>query len=132
MERTEQSVVYLDTHIVCWLYEGRTEKLSRAASDAIESGGLFVSPMVDLEIQYLYEIGRITEGPAEVLSTLAEDIELQVSNTLFSLVVMKVRETDWTRDPFDRLITAEVMIVENAQLVTKDAIIRENCERAVW
>jgi len=55
-----------------------------------------------------------------------------VSNTLFSLVVMKVRETDWTRDPFDRLITAEVMIVENAQLVTKDAIIRENCERAVW
>ncbi len=63
---------------------------------------------------------------------MAEDIELQVSNTLFSLVGMKARETDWTRDPFDRLITAEVMIVENAQLVTKDAIIRENCERAVW
>jgi PIN domain nuclease of toxin-antitoxin system len=132
MERTAQSLVYLDTHIVCWLYEARTDKLSQLAAEAVESGDLLVSPMVDLELQYLYEIGRITEGPDEILSALAEDIGLQVSSTLFSLIVKKARTINWTRDPFDRLITAEAMITENAQLVTKDRNIRENFERAVW
>jgi len=132
MERTTQSVVYLDTHIVCWLYEARTDKLSQPATEAVESGELLVSPMVDLELQYLYEIGRITEEPDEILSVLAEDIELQVSGTLFSLIVKRARTINWTRDPFDRLITAEVMITENAHLVTKDKSIRENFERAIW
>jgi hypothetical protein len=56
MERTSQLVVYLDTHIVCWLYEGTREKLSPSAVAAIEAGNLFICPMVDLELQYLYTI----------------------------------------------------------------------------
>ncbi len=42
---TGQSLIYLDTHIVCRLYEGRIEKLSQTAADTIENGHLFVSPM---------------------------------------------------------------------------------------
>jgi len=29
-------LTHLDTHVVCWLYEGRTELLSPAAKEAIE------------------------------------------------------------------------------------------------
>ena len=41
-------VVHLDTHIVCWLYEGRTDLLSETARDAVERGQLGVSPIVDV------------------------------------------------------------------------------------
>lgn len=132
MERATESVVYLDTHSVCWLYEGLSEKLSQPAIEAIESGHLLVSPMVDLELQYLYEIGKIAEGSEKILSTLAEDIELQVSTTPFSRIVIEARSIHWTRDPFDRLIVAEVMIIPDAQLVTKDRTIRDHFENAVW
>lgn len=109
MERTGQSVVYLDTHIVCWLYEGDVERLSEPAAESVESSEcLLVSPMVDLELQYLYEIGRISRGSEEILATLAEDIGLQVSDAPFSLVVREAKRINWTRDPFDRLITAQV------------------------
>jgi len=132
MERSKKSIIYLDTHIVCWLFEGKIEKLTQSAIDAIDSGKLFVSPMVDLELQYLYEIGRITDGSETVLSTLAEDIGLQVSKTSFSCIIVEARAINWTRDPFDRIITAEVMISEDAQLITKDKTIREHCKKAVW
>lgn len=133
MGRTGESVVCLDTHIVCWLYEGDVERLSEHAIETIESSEcLLVSPMVDLELQYLYEIGRISRGPEEILAALAEEIGLQVSSSPFSLVVKAARNINWTRDPFDRLITAQVMLMENARLVTKDRLIREHCTRAVW
>ncbi|MBF0102454.1 MAG: PIN domain-containing protein [Desulfobacterales bacterium] len=132
MERISQSLVYLDTHIVCWLYEKRIEKLSQTAIDAIEEGNLFVSPMVDLEIQYLFEIGRISEPSDTVLSALSEDIGLQISTTPFSLIAVQARTLNWTRDPFDRLIVAEVLLKQNAQLITKDKNIREHFEKAVW
>jgi PIN domain nuclease of toxin-antitoxin system len=132
MERTTKPIVYLDTHIVCWLYEGTPEKLSQAARNTIVSGELFVSPMVDLELQYLYEIGRITEGSETILSLLAQDIELQISRTPFAQIVVKARSLDWGRDPFDRLIVAEVLIIPDARLVTRDRNIREHCQCAVW
>ena len=37
MGRSEQSVVYLDTHIVAWLYSGLTEKLTENAKKAIDN-----------------------------------------------------------------------------------------------
>ncbi len=133
MERGGQSVIYLDTHIVCWLYEGDVERLSEPAAEAVESSEcLLVSPMVDLELQYLYEIGRISRESEEILATLAEDIGLQVSDAPFSLVVREAKRINWTRDPFDRLITAQVMLTENACLVTRDRVIRENFTKAVW
>ncbi len=38
---------------------------------------------------------------------------------------------NWTRDPFDRLIAAEVMLYPDALLVTKDSMIREYFDRIV-
>ncbi|OGA95143.1 MAG: hypothetical protein A3G27_10380 [Betaproteobacteria bacterium RIFCSPLOWO2_12_FULL_66_14] len=132
MARTAQSqVIHLDTHIVCWLYEGRADLLSASARDAVETGRLLVSPIVDLELQLLREIGRIIKGSETVLAALAKEIGLQVATTEFSRVVAAARDLSWTRDPFDRLIVAEAMLA-GARLVTKDRLIRKHCSAAVW
>lgn len=53
MERNKRSIVYLDTHIVVWLYAGLTEKLSERAKSVIEEFRVMISQMVSLEFQYL-------------------------------------------------------------------------------
>ncbi|HET7633694.1 MAG TPA: PIN domain-containing protein [Methylophilaceae bacterium] len=128
---SESRLVYLDTHIVCWLYEGRTELLSAYADAAIEHGRLRVSPIVSLELQYLYEIRRISKSPEAVLSALAADIGLETGEEPFASVVKQACTLGWTRDPFDRLIVAETMLAQ-AKLVTKDGTIRKHCAAAVW
>lgn len=68
MERVEKPLVYLDTHIVCWLYEGRSEKLSKKAAHVIESGILTISLIVDLELQYLDPFDRLITAEAMAVS----------------------------------------------------------------
>lgn len=127
----EPEVVHLDTHVVCWLYEGRIELLSAAASLAIEHGRLMISPIVDLELQLLHEIGRILKGPDTILSALSFDLGLEMATTAFSVVAAAARGSSWTRDPFDRLIAAQAVIAD-ARLVTKDRLIRRHCAAALW
>lgn len=124
-------VAYLDTHIVCWLYEGRLDLLSEAARELIECTDLRVSPMVDLELQFLYEIGRITKGPATLLPALRAEIGLEVSKEPFWRVIAQARSLSWTRDPFDRLLVPEVLLTKTV-LVTKDKLIRKHRHAAVW
>jgi len=132
MARTAQSeVVHLDTHVVCWLYEGRLDRLSAAAAQAIESAQPCVSPIVDLELELLHEIGRIAKGPEPILSALAKDIGLRLEAGAFAQVVAQARSLRWTRDPFDRLIAAQAMVA-GVRLVSRDALIRRHCPVALW
>lgn len=132
MARTAKSgVVHLDTHIVCWLYEGRTELLTPAAMNAIEAGLLQVSPMVQLELTYLHEIGRINRGGSSVLDALEKDIGLGVADISFAQVAKVAETLNWTRDPFDRLIVAHSMVAD-AELVSKDQLIRKHFSKVVW
>jgi PIN domain nuclease of toxin-antitoxin system len=128
----EASLVHLDTHVVCWLYEGRIDLLSRPAREALEHAQtLGVSPIVDLELQLLHESGRLVEGPATVLPSLARDIGLQPAESPFETVVAAARDVEWTRDPFDRLIVASAVIA-HARLITKDRLVRKHCPLALW
>ncbi len=127
----KSGVVHLDTHIVCWLYEGRTELLTAAAMSALESGLLQVSPMVQLELTYLHEIGRISRGADYVLEALASDIGLSVADVSFAQVTKTAEALTWTRDPFDRMIVAHCMVA-GAVLVSKDALIQQNFSKVVW
>lgn len=132
MARTAKSrLTYLDTHVVCWLYEGRNELLSVPAANAIERGLLRVSPMVDLELRFLREIGRLSKGPETILPALSRDIGLAMGEEAFSSIALEARGLGWTRDPFDRLIVAEAALMR-ATLVTRDAAILKNYSRAVW
>jgi PIN domain nuclease of toxin-antitoxin system len=57
-------MIYLDTHVVVWLYAGDAAVFSPGAKQAINSSPLSVSPVVRLELTYLYEIGRLRTPPA--------------------------------------------------------------------
>ena len=120
MERNEQSIVYTDTHIITRMAAGQLNDLSQKAIDLINNGCLFYSPMVGLELHYLYERNRLPCTPDEILSHLFKETFLQVSDVSFAQIALKAREINWTRDPFDCLITAEAMLVPNAYLITKE------------
>ncbi|MCD4655025.1 PIN domain-containing protein [bacterium] len=125
------SIIFLDTHIVVWLYEARLELFSEKAKVAIDANDLMISPMVELELIYLMEIQRIKSDAKEIVSDLQNRIALRVASTPFRKIVWVASGLKWTRDPFDRIITAQAM-VENAQLVTADSIVRQHFDGAVW
>ncbi|MBY0504382.1 MAG: type II toxin-antitoxin system VapC family toxin [Bryobacteraceae bacterium] len=125
------SVVHLDTCAVLFLYAGLNGKFPPAAMDAIERGTLRISPMVLLELQYLREVGRFKHRAEDVLEELSKLIGLTVCTAPFPPIALAATRLEWTRDPFDRLITAQANS-EQAPLVTADANIRNHYVRAIW
>jgi PIN domain nuclease of toxin-antitoxin system len=124
-------LIYLDTHVVLWLREGLVERLSKTARKAIEENDLLVSPMVRLELQYLFEIKRCTPAAHVVLTELQSQIGLAICDLPFDDVIRKASEITWTRDPFDRLIVANASC-RSLRLLTKDASIRRHTKLAFW
>jgi PIN domain nuclease of toxin-antitoxin system len=124
-------LIYLDTHVVVWLYAGLTDKFSESARELINEQDLYISPMVRLELQYLFEIQRVTEGAQAVVNDLSTRIGLQVCSKPFNDVVAQSLAASWTRDPFDRLIVAHAALNDNL-LLSKDQNVLENYSRARW
>jgi PIN domain nuclease of toxin-antitoxin system len=124
-------VIRLDTHVVVWLYTGETEQLSTAAVAAIEQHQLVVSPMVQLELSYLHEIGRLTIGGADIIADLERRVGLRKSDLALDALVDTAASLTWTRDPFDRLIVADALVA-GAALITKDRSIHDHTTIARW
>ena len=125
-------MIYLDTHVVLWFYLRRGEGLSERARRLIEyESEILISPIVLLEVDYLHEIGRTTLGSAPVFKYLHQQIGLQTCKKSFIDVVQIASQLSWTRDPFDRIITAQAAIKRH-HLITKDRMILEHYEHAVW
>lgn len=131
MGRSEQSVVYLDTHIVVWLYAGLTEKITENAKKAIEDCDVLISQMVRLELQYLFEIGRIKLNPSMMIKSLSRSINLKVSDFPLSEIIDEALKIDWTRDVFDRLLVAEAK-AKGAGFITADDDIGAKLKQAIW
>ena len=127
------SVAYLDTHLVVWLYvQGDRAPITADVRKLLqEADDLRFSPMVRLELEYLFEIERIGADSSAILDELNNSIGLQECDAPFAAVVAAGLEQKWTRDPFDRLIVAQAAIRE-APLLTKDEAIRRHYARAVW
>lgn len=126
-----EAIAHLDTHVVVWLYAGAVEKIPGVVRDRLETDELLISPAVVLELQYLFEIRRVTEPASAVVTDLEGRLGLRVSDTPFHDVVAVAVGLTWTRDPFDRLIVAQAL-AERAPLVTADSSIRKHFEAAVW
>lgn len=126
-----EAVIYLDTHVVAWLYAGRVDLLPRFARALIDGNELLVSPIVALELQYLHEIKRITEPADRILDALRNDIALSFCDLPFADVAQAACRERWTRDPFDRILVAHARI-RAVPLVTKDRVIRRRFAEAVW
>ena len=69
--------------------------------------------MVALELETLFERGKIDRDPAFMLANLESSMSLGVSETAFATIVDRARTFAWTRDPFDRLIVANAMAEGN-------------------
>ena len=123
---------YLDTHIARWLMDGAIGKLTLGAKEHIEKTDLLISPMVYLELQYLFEIGRVTQPAQVVYQYLHEKIGLTICQFPMHTVVACAVSENWTRDVFDRLIVSYAKANGEAPLITADRDMRDNYRRAIW
>jgi PIN domain nuclease of toxin-antitoxin system len=124
-------IVYVDTHVLVWIGKGEREYISADALHALDDNDLLVSPAVILELEFFHEIGRLRDPAEKVISMLESQIGLHVCSLPFHEIVTHALREKWTRDPFDRLITANAKAA-GAPLVTKDERIRKHYRRAIW
>lgn len=124
-------MIYLDTHVVVWLYAGLVEKLSKPVRDLLNEHEIEISPVVRLELQYLFEIDRLAEESSIIVADLSNRIGLKVCDKPFNAFVSEALTFSWTRDPFDRLIVAHASLNDNV-LITKDQNILERYAHARW
>jgi PIN domain nuclease of toxin-antitoxin system len=131
MARNRETIVYLDTHVVVWLYAGLLEKITDAAKQAIDESNLFISQMVRLELQYLYEIGRIKVRPDTIINSLSKSIGLKVSDFEFNQIIEEALKLKWTRDVFDRLLVAEAKALKR-DFISADRLVQSNFNKTIW
>lgn len=124
-------MIYLDTHVVVWLYVPRKDLLSAAARKQIDDNDLYISPMVLLEIEFLREIGRLAVGGNAIYQDLHRRIGLKVCELEFLQGIRCALDLTWTRDPFDRMIVGHATAA-GKDLLTRDDLIRANYPRARW
>jgi len=124
-------VTYLDTHVVAWLYGGEPQIISKMAWSEIQKGDPAISPIVILELQLLFEIGRAREPASKVVEFLSKNLGLSVCRLPFAQVMDAALDLKWTRDPFDRLIVAHAS-ANDAPLITRDRTILSNYKHAIW
>lgn len=125
-------LIYLDTHVVAWLYAGGVSGFPEPAIRALEEyEDIRIAPMVRLELQYLFEIGRVAQPALPVLDAIESALGMTVCQASFPAVVREAEDQHWTRDPFDRLIVAQATLFQ-APLLTKDHEIHAHYHGAFW
>lgn len=124
-------MIYLDTHAVVWLYQKDRDRFTAHGQALIDSEELLISPIVELEIEYLFEIEKVRERSSVVLDYLRAQIGLKIPESSFIDIIRKAGTMKWTRDPFDRIITATAAL-QNLPLMTKDRTIHTHYPKAVW
>lgn len=124
-------MIYLDTHVLIWLFDNDLKLFTPRGIQHIEDHTLRVSPMVRLELQYLYKLGKISTPASEILFSLMRKIGIRECELPFGDVVTEAINLNWTRDPFDRLIVAQ-SILGSGQLLTKDRHLLENAPNTFW
>jgi PIN domain nuclease of toxin-antitoxin system len=125
------AVIYFDTHAVVALYKD-VELLGRKARNLLrKQTDCAISPIVVLELHFLYEIQRIKDPPRLILRHLDDAIGLALCDKPFASVIEFSAGLTWTRDPFDRIIVAQAAL-DLDPLITKDARMHEHYRKAVW
>lgn len=126
-----ESLIFLDTHAVIWLYSGELDLFSKKVLQMINENRICISHIVKLEIKYLNEIGRIRQKPDIIIDALIDEIGLTFSKNSFERVINQAIHLDFTHDPFDRIIVADASI-NDSYLISKDEIIINNYKNTVW
>ncbi len=117
-------MIFLDTHAAIFLHAGELDAFSDSAKIAMEAEDIAISPMAALEMDYLMEIGRIRYPSALIIDDLTHDIGLIIPQASWLEIIRIASGLTWTRDPFDRIITAHAML-RSSRLITRDRRIQE-------
>lgn len=125
-------IAYLDTHVVVWLCENKLSSISAPALDALNEHDLLISPMVLIELNFLYQIKRIIRAPQDLAKQLRMQINVQVCNHSFTDLTETALFETWTRDPFDLMIVSHAKANGFAPLITSDDNIRNHYPKAIW
>jgi PIN domain nuclease of toxin-antitoxin system len=79
-------LILLDTHVLVWLYAGQRRLLPPAVQNRLNAEQLGISPFVQLELENLYEIGRVTRSAETVVEELSSRLEITVSDVMAAAV----------------------------------------------
>jgi PIN domain nuclease of toxin-antitoxin system len=124
-------LIYFDTHAVTALDSKDFRGYDKEALRLIEKDTDFrVSPMVVIEMDLLYEIGRLKDPAEAFLRDLERELGLHVCDRPFADVARAAASERWTRDPFDRIIVAQARIAK-APLITRDTTIQSHYSKAL-
>ena len=123
-------MVLIDTHIAVFLHSNMLFMISRPARKALESQDIVLPEMARLELQYLFEIKRITCTPSQIVADLYGEIGLTCSTTAIAGLIQTAISIPWTRDAFDRLIAADAIFC-NCPLITRDRHMIEHLPQAL-
>jgi len=123
-------MTFFDTHAIIFLYADQV-RIPTAVWSFLDGSELGFSPMARLELDFLYEIGRITEDPRAIIASLERDYALKLETEGWGRAAEVAATLTWTRDSFDRLITAHAL-VWGEPLLTKDRTIRKHYRHAFW
>lgn len=124
-------MVFLDTHIVVWLYQMSLELISESQKKVIDETDLLISPITALELEYLFEIGRIKQNAQMIIDFLQSKVGLKVDNENFNEIIKIALKENWTRDPFDRILVGHVKY-RDAFLLTKDSRVVKNYFKTIF
>jgi len=124
-------IAYLDTHIAIRLAHGNA-RIGRDAARLVKNAELLVSPMVLVELEYLYEIRRLTVSGNDILRKLESEIGLRMCDLPFAEVAKAALDEKWTRDVFDRMIVAQAKVNGLAPLISSDQTIAQHYPRTIW
>ncbi len=124
-------MIYIDTHIAIFLYQGDLSLLSKKALSILEEKTPLLSGMAELELHYLNEIGKLRANPRTLVQALQKELGLKRCSLSCSDIAQKAQNLSWTRDPFDRMIVGNAMLAKK-QLLTKDKVILKHFENAIW
>jgi PIN domain nuclease of toxin-antitoxin system len=123
-------VIHLDTHVASWLRAGDRKRL-RPVQKLLDAEVLRLSPFVVMELQFLFEIGRLRESGRQISERLANDYDLQVELDQVAEAVDRAHDLGFTRDPFDRLIAGHALAA-GVSLLTVDASLHQHVSCARW
>jgi PIN domain nuclease of toxin-antitoxin system len=131
---TREQLVFLDTNIVVMLFDEERSLSKKVCEELDNSSFLRVSSLVKFELQVLYEKQKkgIIMSAQDYFDKLIAKLGVQetVSTNTGELISSSLN-LGWTREPMDRLITAEAKLY-NAKLLTSDRNILNNYELAIW
>jgi len=125
-------IAYLDTNAVVRLGHGRLRAIGREAFRLIPRAELLISPMVLLELEYLYEIGRLALPARDIQRKVEHELGARLCDLPFAEVARAALDEKWTRDTFDRMIVAQAKVNGFAPLISSDETIAEHYPRTIW